>query len=297
MKYYLGIDGGGTKTTAVVSDEKGNILLKSKGKTINFYSVGMSTAKENLRFVIDEIYSSLGQIEFDGAFIGCSALDNEAEECVINDLCGGVINAKKIGMNSDAFVALNACDGELPCVAICGTGSMAIGKTENGEIKVKGGWGHIIGDEGSAYSISANALRGCCIITDMNKSYPLTEEAKKFFGVDDFRKAINVIYSENTTKDVLASFAQVVSALADNDDFVSKTVIQNEAHGFSKTVLMLLLEMKKCTGLYLYGGVFENSKFFNKVFTEDIKEVYPDLKIEFLKLSAAEGAVKVARKL
>ena len=118
-----------------------------------------------------------------------------------------------------------------------------------------------------------------------------------FFGVDDFRKAINVIYSENTTKDVLASFAQVVGALADNDDFVSKTVIQNEAHGFSKTVLTLLLEMKKCTGLYLYGGVFENSKFFNKVFTEDIKEVYPDLKIEFLKLSAAEGAVKVARKL
>lgn len=297
MKYYLGIDGGGTKTTAVVSDEKGNILLKSTGKTINFYSVGMSAAKENLRFVIDEIYSSLGQIEFDGAFIGCSALDNEAEECVINDLCGGIINAKKIGMNSDAFVALNACDGELPCVAICGTGSMAIGKTENGEIKVKGGWGHIIGDEGSAYSIAANALRGCCIITDMNKSYPLTEEAKKFFGVDDFRKAINVIYSENTTKDVLASFAQVVGALADNDDFVSKTVIQNEAHGFSKTVLTLLLEMKKCTGLYLYGGVFENSKFFNKVFTEDIKEVYPDLKIEFLKLSAAEGAVKVARKL
>ena len=95
----------------------------------------------------------------------------------------------------------------------------------------------------------------------------------------------------------MASFAQVVGALADNDDFVSKTVIQNEAHGFSKTVLTLLLEMKKCTGLYLYGGVFENSKFFNKVFTEDIKEVYPDLKIEFLKLSAAEGAVKVARKL
>lgn len=297
MKYYLGIDGGGTKTTAVVSDENGNILLKATGKTINFYSVGMSVAKENLRYVIDEIKKALGNIVFEGAFIGCSALDCEAEECVINDLCGGVINAKKIGMNSDAFVALNACDGELPCVAICGTGSMAIGKTQNGEIKVKGGWGHIIGDEGSAYSIATNALKGCCIITDMNKSYPLTEEAKKFFKVDDFRKAIDIIYSENTTKDILASFAQIVGRLADNDDFVSKTVIQNEAHGFSKTVLMLLLEMKKCSGLYLYGGVFENNKFFNKVFTEDIKEVYPDLKIEFLKLSAAEGAVKVARKL
>lgn len=297
MKYYLGIDGGGTKTTAVVSDENGNILLKATGKTINFYSVGMSVAKENLRFVMNEIYNALGEIELEGAFIGCSALDNEAEPEVLDQLCSGVIRAKRLGMNSDAFVALNACDGEAPCVAICGTGSMVIGKAQNGEIKIKGGWGHIIGDEGSAYSIAVNALRGCCIITDMNKNYPLTDAAKEYFKVDDFRKAIDVIYSEDTTKDVLASFAQVVGDLADNDDFVSKSVVQNEAHGFSATVLTLLLEMKKCSGLYLYGGVFEHCKFFNKVFLEDIREVYPDLKIEFLKLSAAEGAVKVARKL
>lgn len=297
MQYYLGIDGGGTKTTAVVSDEKGNILLKTTGKTINFYSVGMSTAKENLQVIINDIYDALGEIIFEGAFIGCSALDNEADESILNDLCSGVIKAEKLRMNSDAYVALSACDGENPCVAICGTGSMAIGKCLNGEVKVKGGWGHIIGDEGSAYSIAVNALRGCCILNDMNKEYPLTEAANKFFCVDDFRKAIDIIYSENTTKDVLAAFAKKVGELADSDDFVSKTVVQNEAHGFSKTVIMLLMEMKKCTGLYLYGGVFENNTFFNSVFIEDVKEVFPELNIEFLKLSAAEGAVKAARKL
>ena len=55
MKYYLGIDGGGTKTVAAVSDENGNILLMQEGKSINFYSVGMESARFNLETVLVEI--------------------------------------------------------------------------------------------------------------------------------------------------------------------------------------------------------------------------------------------------
>ena len=55
MKYYLGIDGGGTRTTAAVSDENGNVLFKAVGKSINFYSVGMEKARENLENVINDI--------------------------------------------------------------------------------------------------------------------------------------------------------------------------------------------------------------------------------------------------
>ena len=53
MKYYLGIDGGGTKTTAAVSDENSNIITKATGKTINFYSVGMEASRRNLKEAID----------------------------------------------------------------------------------------------------------------------------------------------------------------------------------------------------------------------------------------------------
>ena len=64
MKYYLGIDGGGTKTTAVVSDETGKILCKKEGKTINFYGVGMEKARENLLDVVKAIENELGEITF-----------------------------------------------------------------------------------------------------------------------------------------------------------------------------------------------------------------------------------------
>ena len=297
MKYYLGIDGGGTRTTAAVSDENGNIRFKAVGKSINFYSVGMEKARENLKNVINDIYKNIGEIEFDSAFIGCSALDNEASNETITALCDGVIRAKKIGMNSDVFVAL-ASSGEDKCriVAICGTGSIVTGIDENCNIKTKGGWGHIFGDEGSAYSIAVNALKASAMLYDEGNITPLVKKAEEFFGVEDLRAAIDKIYSPETTKDILAGFSTKVGEIAEGD-FVAKTVIINEAHFFSKTVLALLNEMKNCTLLSLYGGVFQNNELFRKSFIDDIKEFHSDLKIEMLTLPPEEGALKIAREM
>lgn len=297
MKYYLGVDGGGTRTTGAVSDEKGNLLFKAVGKSINFYSVGMEKARENLRNVIADIYKNIGETEFEAAFIGCSALDNEAESETITALCDGIINAKRIGMNSDVYVAL-ASSGEDECriVAICGTGSIVTGIDESGNVKTKGGWGHIFGDEGSAYSIAVNALKASAMLYDEGKITPLVKKAEEFFGVEDFRGAIEKIYSPETTKDVLASFSAKVGEIAE-EDFVAKTVIVNEAHFFSKTVLALLNEMKNCTLLSLYGGVFQNNEFFRNSFIEDVKEFHSHLKIEMLTLPPEEGALKIAREM
>ncbi len=296
MAYYLGIDGGGTRTTAAVSDEKGNIIFKDEGKTINFYSVGMKNARENLLLLMQKIYSEIGEVLFDGAFIGCSALDDEADEKTLQNLCGGIVKAKKLKMNSDVFVALVA-SGEEDCraVAVCGTGSMAIGC--NGEKTViKGGWGHIIGDEGSAYSIAVNGLKACAILYDQNKKTPLIDCACLFFDVDDFRKAIDKIYSPELTKDVISAFAVKVAECAETD-VIAKTIVLNEAHNFSRTVLELLRELGDCCKLSLYGGVFKNNVFFKECFINDIKEVYPSLAVELLALPAEEGALKVALRL
>lgn len=297
MKYYLGIDGGGTRTTAAVSDENGNIRFKAVGKSINFYSVGMEKARENLKNVINDIYKNIGEIEFESAFIGCSALDNEASNETITALCDGVIKAKKIGMNSDVYVAL-ASSGEDKCriVAICGTGSIVTGIAENGNVITKGGWGHIFGDEGSAYSIAVNALKASAMLYDEGNITPLVKKAEEFFGVEDLRTAIDKIYSPETTKDILAGFSTKVGEIAE-EDFVAKTVIVNEAHFFSKTVLALLNEMKNCTLLSLYGGVFQNNELFRKSFIDDIKEFHSDLKIEMLTLPPEEGALKIAREM
>lgn len=296
MKHYLGIDGGGTRTTAAVSDESGNILLKKAGKTINFYSVGMDTARDNLDRLIDEICAELNCDGFEGVFVGCSALDDKADEATLKALCGN-INAKAIEMNSDLYIALKSMgDVECPCVAICGTGSMAIGTDKDGNTLVSGGWGHIIGDEGSGYAIAVNALKLCCELCDKGEASPLLEAAENYFGVTDFRKAIDVIYSEETTKDKIAGFASDVGKLVQTDE-TAKNIVTTEAHSFAKTVLILLGKVGSCSALGLYGGIFVHNFSFTETFKSDIKAFYPDLEIKLLTVPPEESALELARNL
>lgn len=298
MKYYLGIDGGGTKTVAAVSDKNGNIILKKAGKTINFYSVGMKIARKNLAEIINDIKNSLDESEFFAVFIGCSALDKEADNELIQSLCRDIINAKRIKMHSDAYIALKSVgDAVCPCAAICGTGSMAIAEDINGQIHVKGGWGHIIGDEGSGYCIAVEALRACCVLCDEGKDTALLRSANEYFGVDDFRNAIDIIYSPETKKDVLAGFAENVGRLAQSGDEAAESIIIAEAHKFSRTVLLLLDEVESCSALGLYGGLFQHNEIFKESFVKIINTQYPDLKIQTLTTPPEESAAQLARKL
>ena len=296
MKYYLGIDGGGTRTTAAISDENGKLILKKAGKTINFYSVGMEVARDNLDNLINEIYSELDCDEFESVFIGCSALDDKADEATLKALCGN-IKAKAVEMNSDLYIALKSMgDTKCPCVAVCGTGSMAIGTDKDGNTVVSGGWGHIIGDEGSGYAIAVNALKLCCELCDKGKNSPLLEAAESYFNVSDFRKAIDIIYSEETTKDKIAGFASDIGKLALTDS-IAKDIVISEAKAFAKTVLILLGKIGTCSALGLYGGIFVHNLSFTETFTSDIKADYPDLEIKLLTVPPEESALELARNL
>lgn len=295
MKHYLGIDGGGTKTTAVVSDENCNIICRAEGKSINFYAIGMEKSRENLKNLIEEIGNKTNIYCFTSAFIGCSALDSKADDKTIKNLCDGIIDADKIGMDSDIFVALRASAGN--CVAVCGTGSMAIGEKPDGTIITKGGWGHILGDEGSAYAIALCALKKCCLLDDKNIPSPFLEEAKKYFKVDNLREIIDIIYSDNTNKDYIAGFASYVGALAESGDFSASAIIKNEAISFAETVKPLLRELDASPNLSLYGGVFRNNSLFKECFCNEISKAFNNITIDLLTTPAEEGALKVAMEL
>ncbi len=293
--YYLGIDGGGSRTTAALADKDGNIILRATGESINFYSVGMEAARNNLADVIKKICDEIGETKFHSAFIGCSALDDEADKETTDALCGGIIDADYLAMSSDVHVALIASNSN--CVAICGTGSMAVGKKADGSIAVTGGWGHIIGDEGSAYSIAVTALKECCRMRDRNERTPLLESAEKFFDVDDFRKAIDKIYSENTAKDYIAKFAKFVAENSENGCGVSKKIISDEAVAYAKTVGALLDEIGGSPMLSLYGGVFQHNAFFRDEFMKEIRVSHPKQEAKLLDITPEEGAIKAARLL
>ncbi len=299
MSYYLGIDGGGTKTTALVCDETGNILCRAESGSLNFYDVGFDGARKTLATIKEQIKTCLGDIAFSSVVIGCSALDDEAPADVSERLCGGIIDTEKLLVNSDLFIALHASGDLSPrIVAVCGTGSMAVGTVDNEKIITSGGWGHIAGDGGSAYSISLTALKTACRLYDKGEySHPLIETVCGFYGVEDLRQAIDSIYSPKARKSDLAELTPLISHLAEEGCETAIEIIKNQCTELVDTVSALVERMSQCDTVYLYGGVFKNNKLFRDCFVKSFESLYPVICIKNLETSAEQGALNIARSL
>lgn len=296
MKYYLGIDGGGSKTTAIICDEKLNLVSRFVGKSINFNSVGMDEARKNLKATVDGALEGK-DIKLSAAFIGMSAIAERADDEFTKKLCDGIIDCEKVTMDSDVYIGLEAmrCDGAAAMV-ISGTGSMAVGRLPDGEIIHTGGWGYILGDEGSGYALSIDALRAA--ICGYEGSAPktlLTEAVKEYYQVDDMLKLIDIFYDPPMPRSEIAKLAPVIFKCAQNDA-VANVIIEKHTKLLADTVSALLQKMPSGTPLGLWGGIFENYEKFRSAFISIINERFPETKINVLEYAPEYGAVFAAIK-
>lgn len=292
--YYLGVDGGGSKTTAVVYDEKGNFVCKATGESINYYSVGI----ENARQAMADIISRLSQKKFDCAVIGMSALNDRASDEETERFCGGIIESNKIIMDSDLFVALEAmnCDGECAFV-ISGTGSMAVCRNENGDISHAGGFGYIIGDEGSGYAIAIGAIK-TAIRAAENIVVPtmLTEKCLAYFSAETVYDLIDIFYEKTVSRKDVAAFAKEVLTCAESGDVTAHEILRNEAQLLSQTVLSLIKDKKADIPVGLWGGIFQHNTIFRNYFCGFLKEKgFTDVKL--LDFTPETGAILACYRL
>ncbi len=296
MKYYLGIDGGGSKTKAVLCDENLNIINSFTGKSINFNSVGFSSARNNLREIAEAVLD--GNKKPEAVCIGCAALSGRADKNLTEKLCGGIFGTENIILDSDLFIALMSVNTGGACaVAVCGTGSMAAGRLPDKSIINTGGYGYLLGDEGSGFAISADALRA--VLRSNEKSVPetkLTQEVKKYFGTADSDKLIDFVYSNSVPVTKIAGFAPSVFKCAEDGDKTAQEIIRKNAESFSKTVSSLLSRMPKKTPLGLWGGIMQNCDTFRNIFINEIKRDFPETDISVLKKPPEFGAVITAIK-
>ncbi len=264
LKYFLGVDGGGSKTAAVVYSSDGKYICSASGESINYCSVGL----ENARKAMSDIIGKLSVREFDCAVIGSAALNGRASDEETANFCVGIINAKKIIMDSDLYIALEAADSNGECAAvISGTGSMAVMRNSDGEIKTAGGWGYILGDEGSGYSIGLSGIKAA--IRGFEKSLPetiLTKKCLDYFGITDIFDLIDLYYNKSVSRKITAAFAKEVIASSDCGDSVAKEIVESEAKALSETVLSIIKDSDKNIKIGLWGGMFQHNPSYRKYF-------------------------------
>ena len=302
MQYYLGIDGGGSDTRAVLVDARGEAIAAARAGSLNYRAVGMETARESLRSIVRQLAppASCGgtPLASEGglgaAFIGNAALSGPAPEGELRALCEGILEPESLAMDSDLYIALEAMGTPGPCaVAIAGTGSMAAGRAgEKGPVRTTGGWGWMLGDEGSGFHIGWEGIRaGLRGLEGSGPATALSGALCRFYGAPLTcpEELIGLFYDPPKEPREIAAFAREVLG---SDDNIARGIVSRCAADFARTVQALLRQLPDDTELGLWGGMFQHSGAYRAAFCAALGK-----EAKLLPAAPEWGAVRAAMKL
>lgn len=299
MALYLGIDGAGVRTTAIVANEHGKILAKFVGNSIDYKTIGLLTARQNLKSIIRELCNKTGEKSFRCACIGSTALNSRASVKETESLTANIIDADKIILDSSIFTAMECMLGTGPCaLVISGIDSMVAARSSKGKMTNAGGWGYLLGNEGSGYAIAMDAIRHAIRVYEGSEEpSKLLEEMLEFFDVYNPAELKEKFYDPVTERSKISAFAGRVFSCASAGDKKSLEIISDHARLLAGSTISLLKKFPADTSIGLWGGVFVYNRRFRNEFASAMYSQSPDYKIELLNYPAECGALFAAYKM
>ena len=290
----IGVDGGGTHSRLAACDGTGRIVARAACGGLNYNSIGLYAARRNLCAGIDDLLDAADADWFDGAAVGLSALDGEADEATLLQFCGEALDPARLYLHSDAHMTLvGAAGGEAGMVVISGTGSMGAAVDEAGREYAAGGWGWLLNDEGSGFDIGNRVIRAAVRAGEGGEPTLLREMVLEWFGVERMREIIPVLYAEEAGVPAVAAAARLADLAADNGDEVAARIVDEAAESLARTARALTDE----TGVlpvYTWGGVFEHSPRFRRRFEAHLARLVPGAPVRSARLRPEEGALVCA---
>lgn len=302
MPYYLGIDGGGTKTTCAVGNESQLLAIATAGPS-NIVRVGESQARQSLQQSVRQACSAAGitAAEISRTCAGGSgAAQPELAEIIRRSLAE--ILCTPIDVVGDMQIALEAAFDTGPGVmVIAGTGSIAYGRDKQGTTARAGGWGFAVGDEGSAHWIGREAVSAVLRAVDLSdaENYMQSSFAVALFkswGVTSFgdlARAANSIPPPD--------FAALFPAVSASSDDLANQVLSSAGRELASVAAVVIGRLfakdhSDCVPVAITGGVFRHAPLVRQVFYNELRSLEPRAEVNPQVVEPVEGALRIARR-
>ena len=291
MEIIAGIDGGGTKTRIRCRDLRGNEISSQSFGPFNMNSIGPEKFRE-LMAQIGEYLNSVGQCK--AVCMGSAGISNTLMVDIVTEAMAqaGIANWRLVG---DQVIALHgALDGQPGIAVIAGTGSICFGLGADGTQARSGGWGHLIGDEGSGYALGRDAVQAVAMAWDGYGSQTmLTELLAQRFELDTQPKIISYVYGADKSR--LAALSRLVEEAAAAGDEVSVEIIRKNARQLAQlaTAVGRRLALENAQ-VAMLGGMLENDTMLRKEFICAMAELAPQYSCISPIHNACTGAVMMA---
>lgn len=262
MGYIIGIDGGGTKTAGILATETGEIVAKVQAGPSNYHVVGIEQTQAVLTEIISKLSTKADHIPLK-AFsfcIGMAGLGREEDKKVIGHICDAIgINKGRI-LTHDAHIALVGGTGkQAGVIVLSGTGSIVYGIDESGKEVRAGGWGYLLGDEGSGYYIALKGLQAIARASDKRgKPTLLTDLILKKLELNAPNELIR--WTQGASRDEIAQLAGLVFEAAEMSDEKAGQIIDNAFSELACAVetVTVQLEFTQQFDIVFSGGILLN---------------------------------------
>jgi N-acetylglucosamine kinase-like BadF-type ATPase len=239
----LGVDGGGTTTVAWLAEtDSGRVVGRGVAGPSNAKAVGPDAARAALDAAREAAFSDAGlaPASVAAACLGLAGFDRPDDRALLTGWVEGW--ARRILTVNDAELVLAAGTPEGWGIAvIAGTGSICVGKAPDGTTTRAGGWGHIIGDEGSAYGVAIEALRRLARRHDGRdptdgQDEALAEEVCRALGVETVAQLVSAVYAPGMDRARLAAVGPAVVRAADRGAPLALVTLDHAAHELSDLI-------------------------------------------------------------
>ncbi len=302
MKYFIGIDGGGSKTKCVLCDENLNIIYSTQSGPSNFLTIGTEAVSNTILEVINSCCKNqnIHSNKLSAIVLGTTGAGRESDAQKLESAICQLAKIQQIDLNnfkvvSDARIALEgAFSGNPGSILISGTGSIMFGKDKNGNIHRVGGLGRLIGDEGSGLTIGKKGLIIAAKFFDGREQESLLVKLiEENFNISDQSTLITKVYNNELNIQDVAPL--VIKAASDGDE-LCKNILDEETNELLLHILAMIKhlnneEMK----IVFIGGIIANENLFSKMLKEKTQTYLPKVKIQNADYPPEIGAVIVAR--
>lgn len=298
MVHVLGIDAGGTKTVCVLADEQRRVLATARGGGANLKTAGELGVEKVLHTVI---YEALAHRDVVPAAIclGIAGVDRESDNQTMRAIMRRIALKTPTLVVNDALVALVAGVGDGPgVVLIAGTVSIAYGRDERNRAARAGGWGHILGDEGSGYWIGRKALSAVMRQADgRGQTTSLTTRVLAHFGLAAPSDLAPLVYDRGLPLPTVAALGAIVQQARDEGDREAAGILQAAADELvlaAGSVVSRLGIGQTSFTIILAGGMFQGVPWLASEVERHLAGLAPRATIRQLDVEPAAGAVHLA---
>jgi N-acetylglucosamine kinase-like BadF-type ATPase len=297
MPFVIGIDAGGTKTVGLLADETGKVLSKAISGGANLLVKGELAVEK----VIFDVIESLEAPEPLAALcLGIAGVGQPGADQVIRDVLRRLGQRQPVRVVNDALVALVAgAPTGIGIVVVAGTGSIAYGVDPEGHEARSGGWGYLLGDEGSAFWLGHYAVRHAVRAADgRGVATILYDLICEKLDVSEPNELVKWFYDQELSRNRVADLASLVETASAEGDEAAETLMDQAAKHLASAARAVAnhLEFPGRYPIVLAGGAFKACPSLSprvKKLLDDLHEA----EVRLLDVDPAMGAVTLALEL